>query len=80
MTLLASFAGGCLGARAFCFVSPALRHAPAGSSFTYAERSGTKALGLRGMCAGGYQNESEMKKFGMLGIAVGMKALEGMLK
>jgi hypothetical protein len=32
------------------------------------------------MCADSYQNESDMKKFGMFGIAAGMKAVEGILK
>jgi hypothetical protein len=77
MTLVAPFVGGSLGARAFCSVSPARL---AGSSFTYAERSASKAPGARGMCVGSYQNENDMKKFGMFGIAAGMKALEGMLK
>ncbi len=78
MTLFFSFAGGSLGGRAFCSVSPAR---VAGSSFTCAERSASKASGAaRGLCVGSYQNESDMKKLGMFGIATGMKALEGVLK
>ena len=77
MTLFFSFAGGSLGGRAFCSVSPARL---AGSSFTSAERPASKAPGARGMCVSSYQNESYMKKFGMFGIAAGMNALEGMLK
>jgi hypothetical protein len=77
MTLFASFIGGRLGGRALCSVSPAR---VAGSSFTYAERSASKAPGPRGMCAGSYQNESDMKTEMVWEIAVGMKALGGMLK
>ena len=68
---------GSLGARALCSVSPAR---VAGSSLTYAERSVTKAPGARGMCAGSYQNESEMKKWIEWEIAAGVNALVGILK
>ncbi len=77
MTLFFSFAGGSLGGRAFCSVSPARC---AGSSFTYAERSASKASGARGICVSSYQNESDMKTRMVWEIAAGMKALEGMLK
>lgn len=77
MTLSFSFAGGRLGGRAFCSVSPTR---VAGSSFTYAERSASKASGPRGVGVGSYQNESDMKKLGIREMAAGMKALEGMLK
>jgi hypothetical protein len=46
---------GRLGGRAFCSVPPAR---VAGSSFTYAERSASKAPGPRGMCVGSYVNRS----------------------
>jgi len=77
MTLIFGFLAGRLGARAFCSVSPAR---VAGSSFTYAERSGTKAPGARGMCVGSYQNESDMKTRMVWEIAAGMNVLKGMLK
>ena len=48
---------GRLGGRALCSVSPARF---AGSSFTYAERSASKAPGPRGMCVGSYGNRSKM--------------------
>ncbi len=72
----ASFCGGRLGGRAFCFVSPAR---VAGSSLTYAERPASKASGARGMGVGSYQNESDMKTEMVWEIAAGMKALKGML-
>ena len=75
--MLVSFAGRCLGARALCSVSPAR---VAGSSLTCAERSAYKAYSAREICAGSYQNVSEMMKRMVWKFAAGMKALEGMLK
>ena len=77
MTLFFSFAGGSLGGRAFCSVSPARL---AGSSFTYAERPASKAPGARGMCVGSYQNESDMKTRTVWEIVKGITALAGVLK
>ena len=77
MTLSFSFAGGSLGGRAFCSVSPARL---AGSSITYAERPASKAPGAREMGVGSYRNESAMKTRMVWMIAAGMRALEGMLK
>ena len=53
--VVAVVAVGRLGGRAFCSVSPARF---AGSSFTYAERSASKAPGPRGMCVSSYGNRS----------------------
>ena len=55
IALVAFVAVGRLEGRAFCSVSPARF---AGSSFTYAERSASKAPGPRGMCVGSYGNRS----------------------
>ena len=71
---------GRLGARALCSTHRIGPARVAGSSLTCAERSVTKAPSPRGMCAGSYQNESDMKKSGMWEIAAGMKAVAGMLK
>ena len=70
--VVAVVAVGRLGGRAFCSVSPARF---AGSSFTYAERSASKAPGPRGMCVGSYGNGSGM------GVGVtGVMALVGVVK
>ena len=55
IALVAFVAVGRLEGRAFCSVSPARF---AGSSFTYAERSASKAPGPRGMCVSSYGNRS----------------------
>jgi len=72
MNIQTFFAVGHLGVRAFCSVSPARF---AGSSFTYAERSASKAPVPRGICVSSYQNRS------ILGTgARGMNTLVGVLK
>ena len=72
IALVAFVAVGRLEGRAFCSVSPARF---AGSSFTYAERSASKAPGPRGMCVGSYQDRSG------LGVGVrGVMALAGVVQ
>jgi|JI10StandDraft_1071094.scaffolds.fasta_scaffold31634_7 hypothetical protein len=62
------------GALVECALSSVSPARFAGSSLTYSERLGTKAPGPRGMCAGSYQNEKDMKRVGLQEMGWGKNA------